>query len=363
MFKMKEWFSKYGVVAPISVAALATMLVAAIAMSVGTNDGTSAMAERVGDTLFGTVPQLSPAELAELKKAEDARRATWMVVVPKLKAAEVRRAEIAAKCQQEVDKLIAEICESVSGGAFADAVCSWESTWQMVYGSDAHNAWVMSQFRNLVFDDATIADRLQERLELARRELIQLDSELLIDLQADVPLSLDSLAVSDVSFAGTDSIFRPVVENSGTYLGQAWGEFAIAEIAGGAAGGMVALGIQALNAADDGAATTPEAAIFTLVSSIAAEVVASEIVERTISSRGELATLVQNRVRTFVSQFQSQHPESAVWMQPLWNMVRAHETTMAETLIQALPVDRDWAMNALKTIETSTSAPIDGGAL
>lgn len=338
-------------------AGVATTLVVAVMSGgfVGTETidavGPDSQVSNVLSVTVGDAGQTESDRLAALTKVEDSRRATWMSLLPKIKQANAERAAAAVACQQDVDTAIQQAMESVSADAFAEMVTGWESTWQRLHGETAHSVWMMGQFQELVFDDAELTSLLQRRIQQIHQQLCEIDSELLIVLQADVPLSPENLQFAAIDCSGMEATFRPAIDQSGTYLAQAWGESVFAQLAGTAAATGLATGIQALGYADDGAKSTPQLAVIELITTFATEVIAAELVEQAISTKGELARCVEDSVRSKLDDCRSGNPGAAIWTDPLWSLVLSHETVLTQSLIDAISVEPVWAMEVQSNYE------------
>jgi hypothetical protein len=294
----------------------------------------------------GAGPQQDPTAAAQEQ---------WISLLPHLKELRDIRQKAATLCREKIDGEIRRAVTEIDATAFADAVCGWESTGKMIEGDFEHRQWVLGKLRELVFNDLQWSAWLRSELAAVNVGLSEMDAQVLAALNADVALASDSLVVPEIDLSSMDNAFWPVVDDSQSYVLQAWGEFAGGAIVGGKLGMLTGGGVLAMGPRDDDGNPTPGTVITAFFTGLVAELVGELIVEEVVDTRGRLATEVGDRVRAELMRFQSDFSLSSCWETPLQQIVAAHESAIHNSLISMLNVDRDWAIaaweNFLKTSE------------
>jgi hypothetical protein len=279
----------------------------------------------------------------------------WTSLLPLLKELRGIRQKAVTQLRDCIDGEIRKAVTEIDATAFADAVCGWESTGKMIEGDFEHRQWVLGKLRELVFNDLKWSAWLRSELAALNVRLSEMDAQVLTSLQADVTLASDSLVVPEIDLSSMDNAFWPVVNDSQSYVLQAWGEFAGGTLVGGKLGMLTGGGVLAMGPRDDDGNPTPGTVITAFFTGLVAELVGELIVEEVVDTRGRLATEVSDRVRAELMRFQSDFSLSSCWKTPLQQIDSAHESAIHDALISLLKVDRDWAIAAFENSLTTSA--------
>ncbi|MCA9065713.1 MAG: hypothetical protein KDA96_21740, partial [Planctomycetaceae bacterium] len=150
--------------------------------------------------------------------------------------------------------------------------------------------------------------------------------------------------VPQIDLTWMDEAFRYQVENSGQYLGQAWGESVVGYVGGDLISDVID---NLLFGGEESNDSSQNTALRFMVDQ-ATDLVVGEAIERAIStSESDLSAEVNAMVSGRLASLVSSSPASDQWVGVLHQIVEAHRCLMAERIIEALQVDRDWAIGAL----------------
>lgn len=353
MLKLKEWFSKYGYVAPCAALAIVVAGVVAVVQAYGAVGSGDRITEDVGVdvTAVPEPPELSQADVARIareeiaaqRKLDEEARATWKALLPKIVDGGQDRWSIAQKCQADIDAMVKEVIENIDAEEFADAICGWESSWKSLDGWTAHSGWAMTQFKALVVDETVLARRINERLQKLHEELTQFDTNLVATLKPESQISLAAVAVPEAKVAWLRFQFEAITAMCPDSLDKAWVESGVSFV-----GGQILSGIasELFSGGQENSAEGPNTAM-DLIVDFAADAAAAEIVEQAIgTSRTDLEGAVEDTVRMHLSSLLSEN-SGVGWLEGMNQMVLEHEHTVTNGLMAASGAEREWAFNVM----------------